>query len=106
MNKMNIAIIIDKKDPAGINIRNKLISQEVFMPINLYFEEEKVYKYDNAYLLMANKILDKNSICHEIKEVLDIDPQLLIFATKHASKSGIPSLTAHTPGNWDIAEMG
>ena len=36
----------------------------------------------------------------------EIGAELLVFATKHKSSSKIPSLTAHSPGNFGRAELG
>ncbi len=35
-----------------------------------------------------------------------INTDLFIFASTHRSESGIPCLTAHTPGNWGRADLG
>ena len=53
----------------------------------------------------------------EIKDnVLDLDkyekdfqklkPELIIVASTHRSKAGVPMLNAHAPGNWESADLG
>ena len=39
-------------------------------------------------------------------EGLDLDPSLAIVASRHSSKSGTPTLTCHTTGNFGPAEAG
>ncbi len=39
-------------------------------------------------------------------EGLDLDPSVAIVASRHSSKSGTPTLTCHSPGNFGKAEAG
>jgi len=82
-----IAIITSKQDLAGINIAEELKKE------NLEKYNAKLYEIEE-YSINAEDI-DKK-----------IQADLFIFATKHSSKSGIPSLSAHSPGNWTKAELG
>ncbi len=82
-----IAIITSKQDLAGINIAEELKKEnlEKFNAKHYEVDEKPVYAED----------IDKK-----------IEADLFIFATKHESKSGIPSLSAHSPGNWNKAGLG
>lgn len=51
------------------------------------------------------KILHEN-IDKEIKEELGITPELVIFISRHTSKTGEPTLTVHPIGNYGKAEFG
>ena len=82
-----IAIITSKQDLAGINIAEEL-------------EKENLVKYDAEHYIIEEKPVD----AEDIDKMIEAD--LFIFATKHESKSGIPSLSVHSPGNWGIAELG
>ncbi len=92
---MRTAIIISKKDPASLNIKDCLLEKYNFREINNIYtlgdidiytiEEESIY---------ANNI-DKK-----------IKADLFIFASKHESNSKINSLSVHVPGNWSKAELG
>ncbi|MBU1204566.1 MAG: D-tyrosyl-tRNA(Tyr) deacylase [Nanoarchaeota archaeon] len=99
------AIIVSKKDIAGMNIKECLLRLFDFKEINEEFEEEKVYEI----LVEREKIklytTKKESInCENIDEKIDAD--FIVFATKHQSKSGIASLSVHIQGNWSKAEFG
>jgi len=106
---MEIAIIISTKDMAGMNIKNNLLE-------NNFISSEEIFENSPIYTLEINhfsqKIIrlyttDKDSIsCENIDELLPHTPELIIFATKHSSKSEIPSLSVHAPGNWSSAELG
>lgn len=82
-----IAIITSKQDLASVNIAEELKKEnlEKYNAKHYVVEEKPVYAED----------LDKK-----------IDADLFIFATKHESKSGIPSLSVHSPGNWANAGLG
>ncbi len=76
---MRTAIIASNKDLAGVNIVSFLHGMEDIHMI----EQDTIYADD-----------------------LDIDADIYIFATRHSSKKGIPTLSCHTPGNWSAAEAG
>ncbi|MFQ5474696.1 MAG: D-aminoacyl-tRNA deacylase [Candidatus Nanoarchaeia archaeon] len=100
---MDIAIIVSTKDQAGMNIRSNLAPHftETEEEYDRHRILEKTIK-DNRIRLVTT---DKNSIdCEHIDKELPSD--LIIFATKHQSAAGIPSLSVHSPGNWGNAEMG
>ena len=92
----------DKKDIAGLNIKDSLL--------NLYDFKETGEKYGNNSIFQLNKNIklyttEKDSIyCENIDKEIEAD--LFIFATKHKATSKIPSLSVHTQGNWSKAEFG
>lgn len=100
---MQIAIICSTKDPAGMNIREHLIQS--FKKTNQKFNNKEIYKKQNKENFLTLYTTDTESIhCENIDKEIQAD--LFIFATKHQSKAEIPSLSAHSPGNWGTAEMG
>ncbi len=98
-----------------MNIREKLLSQDLFI-----FEETDFSWHDNQFfkfkeIIPSNKesaYLDKNEIfLGLIKDPLiflndlrlqesEIEPDFLIFASRHTSKTARPAFLAHTTGNW------
>lgn len=99
---MKFAIIISKKDQAGLNIKERLLELYEFKDSGEVFEGDKVYELNENVKLYSS---DKDSIhCENIDK--QIDAGLFIFATKHESKSKIPSLSVHVQGNWSKAEYG
>ena len=102
---MRVAIIVSTQDIAGMNIKDKLLKKG-FAEQDEKFEENSVYelkniKNDDSRLYTTVK--DTVNCEHIDKE---IDADFFVFATKHQSISGIPSLSCHVPGNWGKAEMG
>jgi len=96
---MNYAIIISP-DLAGENIFGELL-QLGFEEISEIFNNKPVYQFNNAKIYHAKEKCVYNE---------EIDNQIIadffIFATTHASKSGIPSLTVHSIGNFGTAKLG
>ncbi|MEA3430859.1 MAG: D-aminoacyl-tRNA deacylase [Nanoarchaeota archaeon] len=108
-----IAIIIstmkskmdDKPDYAGKGIKKKLLEGYDFKVSDEMYDDEAVYVLDDSSIVDEIgedvKIYTVKGECI-FHEELDkkIDASLFIFATTHASVSEIPSLSAHTQGNW------
>ena len=86
---MRFAIAYSKKDTAGINIINQL-KKIAFTP-NIPIIE-----------LKKESIFSEN--IDKMPEFKNID--FIIFATKHKSAKGNPSLSLHAPGNWRTADYG
>ncbi len=97
---MKIAIIASSKDEAGMNIKQCLLDLFGFSKVNREFDGETVYELGNIKLYTAGKV---SVDCDHVK---NIDADMIVFATKHASASGINSLSVHTQGNWTKAELG
>ena len=85
---MNFAVLYSKKDEAGINIAKALKNH--FLPQMTILEMNK----DSIF----EENIDKDE---RIKNA-----EFIIFATKHASKAEVPSLSLHAPGNWRTADFG
>ena len=81
---MKYSIIIPTKDFAANTIYNELV---------------KLEKPENAEIVL----FDNESI---YLDDIEVNGEILIFATRHRAASGKKSLTCHFPGNWNKAEMG
>ncbi|MFH1850150.1 MAG: D-aminoacyl-tRNA deacylase [archaeon] len=101
---MQIAVIVSSQDPAGLNIRERLVESlvEPGPGAEGEFEGSPVYRIsENALLYTTNT---DSIFCEHIDQRITAD--LIIFATRHKSEAGIPSLSVHAPGNWAAAEYG
>jgi len=86
---MKFAVVYSKKDMAGVNIAQQLKNHFLpHVPI-IELSKETIYSED----------LDK-----KLPELAKVE--LIIFATKHASKAGGKTLSLHAPGNWRNADFG
>ncbi len=97
------AIIVSKKDIAGINIKNNLIELYDFEETEESYDNEPVYEYKKIKLYTV----EKESIYNEdIDKNVYPEAELILFATKHQSVSGVHSLSVHVQGNWGKADFG
>ncbi|MFH1511223.1 MAG: D-aminoacyl-tRNA deacylase [Candidatus Woesearchaeota archaeon] len=94
------AIIVSGIDPAGMNIRQRLI-EHGFKETELEFDGQKVFEYKGTKLYTIQK---RSIHCDNIDREIDADT--IIFATTHRSSSGTHSLSVHVPGNYGNAELG
>jgi len=102
---MRIAIIVSLCDLAGINIKECLLELYPFKELGEPFCRHPVYSLCSEFHDARLYTVETDSIfCEGIDRRIGAD--LFIFATKHQSKSGIPSLSVHAPGNWAMAELG
>ena len=99
------AIIVSKKDIAGMNIKECLLRLFEFKETGQEFEGEKIYEIKVEKEKIRLYTTENDSInCENIDKKIDAD--FIIFATKHQSKSRIASLSVHVQGNWSKAEFG
>lgn len=98
---MNFAIIVSRKDIAGMNIKESLLSLFDFKKTETEFEYDNVYEFENMRLYTLN---DDTVHAEDIDKKINAD--FFIFATRHSAQAGVKTLSLHTPGNWDNAEMG
>ncbi len=96
---MRFAIVASANDLAGITIRNSL-QKAGFAPTTEIFDSFPVLQWKDIKLYTINT----NPLFFELCDSLSAD--FLIFATKHSSKAGVPSLCMHPVGNWGNAEFG
>jgi D-aminoacyl-tRNA deacylase len=85
---MEIAIIISKKDKAGLNIQSFLLN---FLKENLNYKSAKLY-------LIEEDIIYAN--------LNNIKADFIIFASRHSSINELPCYCCHATGNWNKAEFG
>ncbi|MBR9679104.1 MAG: hypothetical protein GON13_02445 [Nanoarchaeota archaeon] len=85
------AVICSSKDVASRNIYELLKRDFGFVQSTDFFDDNFVYKREKNIMVLSDKdtiFINPNSL----------DADLLVFASRHKSKSGIPTLTVHTTG--------
>ncbi|MFA6089677.1 MAG: D-aminoacyl-tRNA deacylase [Candidatus Woesearchaeota archaeon] len=102
---MKFAIIVSKKDIAGLNIKDKLQKYHSFLPTEEIFDSNSVMKFGDKNNEVKLFTIENDSIHSE-----NIDKKIyadnFIFATKHQAASGTHSLSIHVPGNFGMAGAG
>lgn len=93
------AIIVSEKDLAGMSIHDEL-SKKGFKPTDRKWLNKTLLKKGQWFLArVESRIIYAD-------EVADLNVDEVIFASKHSSKSGEPTLTTHAPGNFGPADYG
>jgi len=93
-----ILIVASTKDIASMNIRQQLLDHYKFEEPTEKFHDNTVY----SKIIGGNKIklvtINKEAIYYQAI-TNHFNPQLIIYISRHSSKSGTPTLSVHTPGN-------
>ena len=94
------------EDKASLNIREKFLNPKIFE-----FKETEHIWHNNPVFELINSLEDVITFLGLTKEPLiflndlklnntTINPDFLIFASRHTSKTARPALLVHTTGNW------
>ncbi len=93
-------VVVCKRDPASMLI-GKILTEKWFKPTEKFFGNYRVFEYGNTDLII---IETEHIYAQWLPERYPSD--FYIFASRHAAKSKIPTLTVHTTGNWGDALYG
>ena len=100
-----ILIVASTKDKAGVNIANKIIQQHRFKETSELFHGNPIYLRSVHNFTIKLIFINKQITCTQfISEIFN--PNLVVFVSRHSSKSGKPTLSVHTPGNLGNAKFG
>lgn len=100
-----ILIVASTKDVASMNIRQQLISYYGFSESSEEFHKNKIY--NNEVDGQELKLVTINEEAIYYQAITDhFRSKLIIYISRHSSKSGRPTLSVHTPGNLIQAEKG
>jgi D-aminoacyl-tRNA deacylase len=101
-----ILVAASNKDVAGLNIAHQVLDHYPFKRTNDPSQETPVYsaRGNNEEIILT--IIDEETINAQDLTINFANPRLVVFLSRHSSKSGRPTLSVHTPGNFDTAELG
>ncbi len=99
-----ISIVVSKTDPAGLNIAEHLIKKFDFKQTEKQFNFNSVYFFSSEKTLFELVFINQKQVFADYLNELDSD--LIVFASKHSSKTKKPCLTVHSTGNFSKAELG
>ena len=86
---MPVVIVASRRDLAAQNIAQHLIRNHDFRPVS-----DNLFRSGNIFV----EYVDSDSV-HTTNLALDFKPEAVIFASRHRSERGDPTLTVHWPGN-------
>ncbi len=99
-------IAISKNDTASLNISGKLMGMADWKDEGT-FQGNPLYSSGEFFMgTIDDEHLLHDNLDREFEDEIGIRPEILIYASRHRSESGLRSLTVHTPGNFSKAELG
>ena len=100
-----ILIVASRKDIASTNIAQKIIDIYHFKETSEEFMNKPIYSKNlSLKKIELISIEDDLIFAQDIPKFFDVE--MIIFVSRHESKSNIPILSVHTPGNLKGAEFG
>lgn len=99
-------IVISKNDTASLNISRNLLELADWKDEG-EFQGNPLYSSGDFFLgTIDDEHLLHDNVDLEFEESTGIKSEIVIYASRHRSESGLRSLTVHTPGNFSKAELG
>ena len=100
-----ILIAASTKDIASMNIATQIIERYSFEKLSDAFQNNSMYLKH-----VANRdvklVFTNQDLIHSQNITEHFKTDLVVFVSRHASVSGLPTLSVHVPGNLDKAELG
>ena len=94
MLKIETLIIASKTDQASLNIAQTLMRRHGFIPLEPQTPNLDFYKGKDSILVLGDKE------CINVQpEDIPVEPERVMFISKHKSAQDLPALTTHTTGN-------
>jgi D-aminoacyl-tRNA deacylase len=102
----DMLVICSEVDTASVNIRDRMLEAGSFEEFGT-FEGRPAYSGHGGHLVtIGNESLYRNNLDAEVYHALGIQPNAVVYLSRHSSKSGTQSLTVHPIGNFSHAKYG
>ena len=103
---MLILLAASNRDPAGLNIAKSILHYYQFSKTSRLFQENPVYHAEISGKQVCLVTLKKETVNAQTLPNHFEGVDLIVFVSRHSSASGTPTLSVHTPGNFNSAELG
>ncbi len=100
-----ILIVASTKDIASVNIAHQITERYNFEKLSDTFQESSVF-FKHIANHDVKLICIKQELIHSQNITEHFTPELIVYVSRHASESGLPTLSVHVPGNLGKAELG
>lgn len=101
-----ILIIASKKDSASLNIKEQILNNYLFQETANTFNQSPLYTKKIGQHEVTLVTLSDESVKNQDLSTDFPNTTLIIFISRHSSKSGRPTLSVHAPGNFGDSELG
>lgn len=101
-----ILLVHSDRDIAGKNIAKNIFQRYRFTQTIQIYQGNPVYTAEIndqqvTYITLSEESVNAQSLPKDFPAA-----ELVVFVSRHSSKSGTPTLSVHTPGNFGPAELG
>jgi len=101
-----ILLVASNKDVASLTIARQVLEHYPFKVTGTTFQKNPVYqahinKKEITLILLNEETINAQTLTENFTK-----PSLIVFISRHSSRSGKPTLSVHTPGNIGPAEYG
>ena len=101
-----ILLAYSAKDTAGTNIAKSVLASFNFKETTETFQEQPVFAAKiNGRSVRLVTLKEETIYAQNLPESFP-DLDLVVFLSRHSSASGTPTLSVHTPGNFNAADLG
>lgn len=101
-----ILLVASNKDIAGMNISEQTLRLYPFTKTSHTYQENPIYAVNINGKNVNHIILNEEAVYAQYLSADFPNAELIVFISRHSSKSGTPTLSVHTPGNFASAELG
>lgn len=101
-----ILLVHSNRDIAGKNIAHHILQQHPFRKTSQTYQQNPIYTAEINGKQVTYLTLEQESVTAQSLPEDFPDAELVVFVSRHSSQSGTPTLSVHTPGNFDKAELG
>lgn len=99
-------IICSEADAASINIRDRMLEMDAWRSIGDYCGQSVLKCGEMVMVTIPQLHIYAEDLDLDLVEELDLEPDVVIFLSRHRAASGIPTLTVHPIGNHGSADFG
>jgi D-aminoacyl-tRNA deacylase len=101
-----ILLVSSSNDVASLNIRKQILSHYPFKENAKSYQQNPLFSVNLNGAKVVLATLKEESVNAQNLPIDFPDIDLLIFISRHSSRSGKPTLSVHAPGNFGKAEFG
>ena len=101
-----ILLVASKKDIASLNIKKQILKQYPFKKTSKTFQKNSIYEANLSGKDIMLVTLNQESVNAQNLPECFPNSEIDVFISRHSSASGKPTLSVHTPGNFDEAMLG
>jgi len=102
----DMLVICSEKDAASVNIRDRMLEMGDLEEMGT-FEGRPAYGGHGGHMVtIGDESLYRNDLDAEVFHALGLQHQVVVYLSRHSSKTGLKSLTVHPVGNFSHAKFG